>query len=120
MKKTLLGRDPVTGRPAYNFEIEESDLDENGEFHVVATGAGRGLVQLADGTTYDVTDDMIAVKSEAERAEVAHHIGVQVEKTGVLDSFDENTGELIKYRHTDCDHCDAPKTHVSAAKEAGA
>lgn len=47
-----------------HYVFEESDKDENGELHVVATGPIGGLIELADGTVYDVTDHFIAVKPE--------------------------------------------------------
>lgn len=108
MKKRLVG--VVDGRPHYNFEIEDSDLDADGQFHLVHTGVGRGVVALADGTSYDVSEPVIAVASEAHRTEVAHHIAVQAEASGQLDAVDEATGKVYVYEHTDCDHCDAPKT----------
>lgn len=115
MITTQVGVDPDTGRPVYNHRLEDSD----GEFQLVVTGAGQGLVKLADGTLYDVTPPAVLVASAAHASEVAHHIAVQVEASGVLDRVDPGSGELIRWEHTDCDHCDAPKSdgsHSAAAK----
>lgn len=103
MQKKLIGTNP-DGSPHYRFEMEAGDE------HIVFTGAGMGLVQLADGTLYDVSDPVIVVESPEQATEIAHHIAVQVERSGAMDVVDPASGELLKYQHTDCDHCDAPKT----------
>ena len=46
----------------------------NGAEHVVATGPAIGLVQLADGTLYDVTDHYIEVATPEHATEVADKI----------------------------------------------
>jgi hypothetical protein len=103
VQRTLTGTNP-DGSPHYTYTIEPADLDANGEFHVVNTGRAMGLVQLADGATYDVTDAYIAVASPEHATEVHHHIGVQLERSGALDI------QGLPFTHTDCGHCDAPTT----------
>ena len=46
------------------------------------TGPVRGTVTLADGTSYDVTPDVIEVASQAHAAELRHHAGLTHERDG--------------------------------------
>ena len=89
-----------------------------GHEHHMFTGPAIGWVKLADGTLYDVTRDFIAVETADHVTEVNHHIGLQHEATHRFDQFIPETGERIVWQHTDCPHCDAPKTlHFKTAAE---
>lgn len=111
------------GTKHFNYDLEGVEC-------VVATGPSMGLVQLADGTTYDVTDHYIAIDGcdghdetgkpvgTCPATEVVHHIALQIERTGRLDTTDPETGEPIIWQHTDCPHCDVPKTlHLPRAAD---
>lgn len=75
--KRYLGKHPETGEDYYNFS---SDSDSP---HFVVTGkAAAGLVQLGDGTLYDVTDEVIEAASAQHAKEISHHIGLQHMKRG--------------------------------------
>jgi hypothetical protein len=115
MLRTQIGVNP-DGSPHWLYTFEEGDE------HVVATGRGLGLVQLADGTVVDVTEPYVVVASKRQANEVAHHVALQVEKTGALDTTHPASGERIPWRHTDCPHrgCKAPRTEVTDPQSPGA
>jgi hypothetical protein len=119
--KTPIGVNPATGRMEHNFDLSALDEwaaeqgydDGPNPIPIVNTGpASAGLVQLEDGTLYDVTDRYIVAASPEHAHELHHHVGVQHERTGRFDVAAEHTddGKPVRYRHTDCKHCDAPKT----------
>lgn len=69
--KTYLGQNE-DGTPRFHYESDG---------HVVVTGPAYGPVTTSDGTTYDVSDQVIEVAPE-HAGEVAHLIGVMHEERG--------------------------------------
>jgi hypothetical protein len=70
--KTYLGLNE-DGTPRYNYASDG---------HVVWTGKAYGPVTTSDGTTYDVSDDVIEVASPEHAGEVSHLIGIMHEERG--------------------------------------
>ncbi len=72
--KTYVGLNE-NGSPHFSYVVE-------GDTHAVVTGPVYGTVTLPDGTTYDVSDDVIEVASLEHAGHVAHAIGVRHQEEG--------------------------------------
>jgi len=69
-----------------NYRQDPPDPDKP----VVLTGPVKGDITLADGTTYNVSDDFIEVENQAHADEVAHQIGLRHEAEGHPDHDADN------------------------------
>lgn len=89
---------PDSGRDMHHRSKEESELltktyvgqNEDGTPHfayvsdgpVLLTGPVFGVFKTADGTEYDVSENVIEVQSEQHAGELAHQIGIHHEQNG--------------------------------------
>ena len=83
--------------------IQRTDTGWVSDGHVVVTGPARGAVTLEDGTTYDVSADVIEVESPDHAEEVADLIGRKFEAEGHPDHakiHPPDHPEYVPFRHT--------------------
>lgn len=73
--KTNIGTTP-DGRPLFHYHQTDPAVP------VVVVGPLTGTVTTSDGTTYDVTPEVIEVASEEHAAEVAHEVALRYEAEG--------------------------------------
>lgn len=67
--------------------------------HVVLTGHGTGPLTLQDGAVYDVTAPVVEVDPK-HAEELAHLIGVQVEKLDLHPAYDaQGRGDKVPFVH---------------------
>lgn len=92
--KTRLGTNE-DGTPLHHYTPSDPSLG------LVITNHATGLVTLADGTVYDVTEDVIEAPVE-HHGEISHLIGVKHETEG-HPKYDPE----IPYVHECTDHCGA-------------
>lgn len=103
LTRTLIGKHPTSGQPLYHYQQGDDKTTS-----LLFTGKGTGTVTCKDGTTYAVDAEVIECASLAHAHEVAHHIGVQAEETGIYDvPAEENEGVPIPFLHGPCPHCGA-------------
>lgn len=67
--------------------MEHTQAHYHSDGHVVLTGFGTGPLTLRDGTVYDVTPPVVEVHPD-HADELAHLIGVQVERLDLHPAYD--------------------------------
>jgi hypothetical protein len=112
--KTLMPEPhPTTGQPWYHVRSDDASKV------LLFTGPAAGNMTLADGTLYNVNEDVIECDSVAHAHEVACLIGQQHEQTGRYDVSANDpsnpTGEDIPFLHGPCPHCGAGEALVRPA-----
>lgn len=95
-----IGKHPTRGDAWWHYDHDASDGTV-----AVQTGLGSGNVTCADGTVYNVSEEVIEAASLAHAHEIAHLIGEQLEQTGECDvPASENEGVPIPFLHGPCPH----------------